>query len=210
MYTEGCIKLIFPTLPQDPYIISRTKALTRTLKKNLVKAFNPQVDALYFFDEARFGTHSKLGHGWFQKGVRTPVKVKLGFQNFYAYSAASPIDGDDFTLIQPKVNTQCMNIFLSEMSTHLGEKCAILVMDCAAWHRSKDLIVPANIQIMYLPPYSPELNPVERLWQHLKSNTIRNKVYETIEDLEDTVCAFICRFEKDVIKGICSANYLLN
>ena len=95
-----------------------------------------------------------------------------------------------------------MNIFLSEMSKHLGEKRAIVVMDCAGWHRSKDLIVPANIQIIYLPPYSPELNPVERLWQHLKSNTIRNRVYETIEGLEDTVCSFISHFKKDIIKSM--------
>lgn len=103
----------------------------RALKKNLTALAKDCLTSLYFFDEARFGTHSKLGHGWFQKGVRTQVKVKLGFENFYVYSAVSPISGEDFTLTAPKVNTDCMNIFLVEMSKYLGEKHATIVMDCA-------------------------------------------------------------------------------
>lgn len=67
--------------------------------------------ALYFFDESRFGTHSKIGHGWFEKGSRTGVKVKLGFENFYVYSAINPVFGDDFSLILPYVNTECLNLF---------------------------------------------------------------------------------------------------
>jgi hypothetical protein len=71
---------------------------------------------LFFFDESRFGTHSKLGHGWFAKGKRTGVAVKLGFANFYLYSAVEPETGEVFTLEIPHVNTNCMNVFLHEMS----------------------------------------------------------------------------------------------
>ena len=70
---------------------------------------------LYFFDEARFGTHSNLGHGWFPKGTRTAVKVKLGFKNFYVYSAVHISPGKDFSLILPKVNTINMNEFLAQI-----------------------------------------------------------------------------------------------
>ncbi|WP_341763215.1 MULTISPECIES: IS630 family transposase [unclassified Candidatus Tisiphia] len=114
---------------------------------------------MYFFDESRFGTHSKLGYGWFRKGSRTQVKAKMGFQNFYVYSAVNPITGDDFTLMMPNVNTVCLNIFLAEMSKQIGEQKAIIVMDCAGWHKAKELIIATNIEILYLPPYSPELNP---------------------------------------------------
>jgi hypothetical protein len=58
-----------------------------------------------FSDEVRFRTHSKLGHGWFERVSRTPVKVKLGYKNFYIYGCASPITGKSFTLIPPKANT---------------------------------------------------------------------------------------------------------
>ncbi|WP_425361870.1 IS630 family transposase [Candidatus Tisiphia endosymbiont of Mystacides longicornis] len=165
---------------------------------------------MYFFDESRFGTHSKLGHGWFRKGIRTQVKIKIGFQNFYVYSAVNPITGDDFSLMMPNVNTMSLNMFLVEMSKHIGVQKAIVVMDCAGWHKSKDLVVPANIEILYLPPYSPELNPAERLWEHLKSETIKNKVYNTIEQLEIVVSSSIKNLNTLLIQSICCMNHLLN
>ncbi|WP_425362241.1 IS630 family transposase [Candidatus Tisiphia endosymbiont of Mystacides longicornis] len=165
---------------------------------------------MYFFDESRFGTHSKLGHGWFRKGIRTQVKIKIGFQNFYVYSAVNPITGDDFSLMMPNVNTMSLNMFLAEMSKHIGVQKAIVVMDCAGWHKSKDLVVPANIEILYLQPYSPELNPAERLWEHLKSETIKNKVYNTIEQLEIVVSSSIKNLNTLLIQSICCMNHLLN
>ncbi len=80
--------------------------LKKTKKENKEK--NEEV---WFFDESRFGTHSKVGHGWFKTGIRTPVKIKLGYKNFYLYSAANPKTGEDFTLILPNVNINCMNVF---------------------------------------------------------------------------------------------------
>ena len=164
--------------------------------------------ALYFFDESRFGTHSKLGHGWFKKGKRSTVQIKLGFENFYLYSAVNPKNGDCFSLIAPSANTDCMNIYLEELSKHLGGQEALIVMDGASWHRSKALKVPDNITIILLPPYSPELNPVERLWHYAKSKLIRNQIYDNLEDLEDRVCAFLCSLSSESIQSICSFNYL--
>jgi len=73
-----------------------------------------------------------------------------------------------------------MNVFLNEISKTYANKEIVLVMDGAGWHKSKDLQVPDNIEIIILPPYSPELNPVERFWQHIKRYTIRNKIYKNI------------------------------
>jgi transposase len=165
---------------------------------------------IFFFDEARFGTHSKLGHGWFKKGSRTPVKVKIGFQNFYLYSAVNPNSGEDFTLILPKVNTDCMNIFLEKIAEQYKNIPITIVMDGAGWHKSKGLIIADSIEIIYLPPYCPELNPVERLWLYLKQNTIKNKIYETLGDLEETISKFILTLKQSEIKDICSVNYLFS
>lgn len=102
-----------------------------------------------------------------------------------------------------------MNIFLEQMSQHLGSKEAFLVMDCASWHRSKGLKVPQNITAIYLPPYSPELNPVERFWQHLKDNIIKNKIYDSIQLLEETLCTFIVSLTQDLLKQVCNVPYLI-
>jgi transposase len=137
------------------------------------------------------------------------VHTKLGFQNFYLYSAVDIKSGEDFTLILPKVNTTCMNLFLAEMTKHINDKSIILVMDGAGWHHSKDLQIPSNIEIIYLPAYSPELNPVERLWLHIKQKIIKNKVYETITEIEDVVCEFFqSTLDAQTIKSICSLSYL--
>ena len=100
-----------------------------------------------------------------------------------------------------------MNIFLEELSQAFSEEL-ILIMDGAGWHKSKALVIPSNTQIVLLPPYCPELNPVEKLWKYVKDNTIKNQVFEVLSDLEDEVCKFISGLETDVVKSICGG-YLL-
>lgn len=100
-----------------------------------------------FSDEARFGTHSKLGHGWFKRGSRTPVKVKLGYKNFYIYGCASPITAKHFTFLLPRADTICMNFFLKQLSLEYEGQTIILAVDGAGWHRSRALEVPENIEL---------------------------------------------------------------
>jgi len=107
----------------------------------------------------------------------------------------------------PHVNTVNMNEFLIQLFKDLGDKQAILVMDGAGWHKSKGLVIPESIEIVYLPPYSPELNPVEKLWQYIKSYTIKNRIYGTIDQLEYVVCEFIRGLNPASIKQTCSSNH---
>lgn len=181
----------------------------KSLKKNLAQKIkeDPTVEVL-FFDEARFGTHSKLGHGWYPKGSRTAVKVKLGYKNFYVYGVANPWTGRNFSLLLPKANTDCMNVFIQELVKDFEDKRIILVLDGAGWHKSKDLLIPNNITLVFLPPYSPELNPVERLWLHIKHHTIRSRIYNVLSDLENKVCDFIRDLDLEIVKSICNIDYL--
>ena len=128
--------------------------------------------------------------------------MKLGFKNFYLYSSLNSNDGKHFTLLLPNVNTDCMNVYLKELSRKIKED-VILIMDGAGWHKSKNLIVPKNIQIVLLPPYCPELNPVERLWRYIKDNVLKNKVFNTLLELELAVCKFVRNLSVDVVWGIC-------
>jgi hypothetical protein len=180
-----------------------------SLKKNLQSLIESRLDAeLFFFDESRFGTHSKVGHGWFKKGSRTPVRIKLGFQNFYVYSSINPTTGEDFTLMMPSVDTVCFNIYLEEFSKLLSDRKIIMVVDGAGWHKSKDLVMPANITLVFLPPYSPELNPVERFWKFIKYNTIRNQIFDTLADLEQALCIFFKTITPSIVTSICHVDYI--
>jgi len=101
-----------------------------------------------------------------------------------------------------------MNVFLAELSQEYSSDKLALIMDGAGWHKSSDLKVPENIKIFFLPPYSPELNPVERLWLYIKQRILSNKIYQTIDDLENTLCEFMSGLSKEVVKNICTASYL--
>jgi transposase len=161
-----------------------------------------------FFDEARFGTHTKRAYGWFVKGSRPRIDVKIGYKNFYLYGAVNSATGENFSLLMPNVNTASMNLYLSELSKEFIDQRIALIMDQAGWHKSKTLVVPDNIQLIYLPPYSPELNPIERLWLYIKKNVLNNRLYEQIELLEDNLCNFIKSLQKTTVQSICSAQYL--
>ena len=81
-----------------------------------------------------------------------------------------------------------MNLYLKDFAKQLPEDVhALMIMDGAGWHKSKELQIPANISILLLPPYSPELNPVELIWRQLRQRKLSNRLYPTIDDLEAAV-----------------------
>lgn len=162
---------------------------------------------LYFFDESRFGTHSNVGHGWFEKGRRTALSYNMGYKNFYLYSSVNPLNGNNFSLILPNVDTINFNVFLEEFAKTL-DKNAIIVVDGASWHRSKALNVPKNIEIIIQPPYSPEINPVEKLWQYIKRHTIKNKLFTNLEIIEEALCQILKSMTQDHFRKICNVKYI--
>lgn len=162
---------------------------------------------IFFFDESRFGTQSIIGYAWFPKNQPAVVKKSCGYQNSYIYSATNSFTGQHFTLELPLVNTDHMNVFLQQMSCEFKHKITI-IMDRASWHRSKTLEIPDNIEIILLPPYSPELNPVERLWLYIKDKVMKNRVFESLNQLLNETGEFIKNLSSEVIKSVCGCNYL--
>jgi len=134
-----------------------------------------------FQDEAGFGRINKPKRCWCRAGVRPVVPCHHIREYRYAYGAVSPLDGELFTLIMPYTNTECMNIFLEELSKQYSTEYILLIVDNAAWHRSKGLIVPENIELYPLLPYTPELNPIEQIWDELREKGFRNEIFPTLE-----------------------------
>lgn len=139
---------------------------------------------LFFQDEARFGRISDPTYCWAPRGFRPIISSQIVREYTYAFSAVSPNDGQSYSLILPYANTEAMNIFLWEFSKAFQEYRIILIMDKAAWHRSKDLTNMENIRYIYQPPYSPELNPVEHLWEYIRENYFKNAYWLSMEALE--------------------------
>jgi transposase len=165
---------------------------------------------VFFFDEGRFGLKPTLGRYWTRKGVRPVATVKPGYDNFYVYSAVCPATGEDVSLFLPRVNTTMMNTFLEHMNVALGKRSCLLVLDQAGWHNSKDLKLPQNIGLVFLPPCSPEPNPVERLWQWMKRHSIRNRFYHSLEDVMDSVQNCVRMASAPFLKSLCRCDYILH
>ena len=152
-----------------------------------------------------------MGHGWFKTGIRTPIKIKLGFKNFYLYSAINPKTGEEFTLLLPYVNKEWMKVFMDEFYKKYKNRNITIIMDGAGWHKDFQYLLRGTkkIKIILQPPYSPELNPVEKLWQYIKDKTIKNRIYETIEELEDRICEFVKNsLNPEIIRSVCNIKYV--
>ena len=133
--------------------------------------------------------------------------MNMKFKYRYLYKAVSPKTGDSFSFIMPDMRTESLNLFLDKFNKYLGERNVVIVMDNASSHKSKSLRIPANIQIEYLPPYSPELNPVERVFQDMKKY-LKNKVFNTIEELEDSLCEIVKLFSPKKLKNLTFYPYI--
>jgi transposase len=162
-----------------------------------------------FFDEARFGLHPDIARLWALRGRRAIVPVKTGYKNFYLYAAVDPRQGESFILILPRVDTEMINLYLDELSKSFPDKNILLIWDQAGYHRSKDLKIPDNIKIEPLPPYSPELNPPERLWRWLRRHVCRNRLFLSLDEQIEALGQAIRILSQGDLAIMCSCNYLL-
>ena len=137
-------------------------------------------------DESRIGQQGSLTRIWAPRGTR-PRKVKQQqFISAYIYGAACAKTKDSFGLILPTTNTISMQTYIDQLSKHVKVgRQIVLVIDNARWHTSKQLKVPENITLIPLPAYSPELNPMEQVWQWMKHNHLSNICFESYDDIVD-------------------------
>jgi len=125
----------------------------------------------------------------------------------YLYKAVNPRTGESFDLVMPIINTDGLNKFLEEFKKYIGERKIVLIMDNASFHKSKGLKIPDGIEIEYLPPYSPELNPVERVFQDIKKY-FKNKIFEDLDKLEEKLFDVINSLSENHLKSLTFYPYI--
>ncbi|WP_455181422.1 IS630 family transposase [Azospirillum melinis] len=144
---------------------------------------------VFFQDEARFGQKGWLCHRWWLKGQRPPGLCDQRLDWTYLYAAVEPTTGDGFALVLPTVSTIAMSRFLADFATTLApDDHAVMVLDGAGWHASKSLVVPNNLTLVPLPPYSPECNLVERVWLFLREKLMSLRVFPDQGAIIDACC----------------------
>ncbi len=177
-----------------------------------IAADHPAKDVrVYFQDEARFGTQGTITRVWARKGSRPRAVRQNGREWLYVLMAVCAGTGAASALIMPELSTVVVNLFLAQFSRELPAGVhAVLIWDGAGFHTGGDLVVPGNVSLIRLPPYSPELNPVENLWHYLRSHHWSNRAYEGYKDLEEEAVRSVRAVCQDVekLKTICNAEYI--
>lgn len=150
-------------------------------------------------DEARIGLQPVLRRVWAKRHQRPRAVVEPKYEWLWLYAAVHPASGRVFWLILPRLNRSCVAIFLREFArAHAScpNKPIVLVWDGAPGHRAAESKVPPNISLARLPPYTPELNPAERLWSKVKE-AVANKHHQTLDELEDRVAERCKHLDKE-------------
>jgi len=165
----------------------------------------------YFEDEARFGTQGTITRVWAPRGSRPRAVRQNGREWLYVLMAVCVGTGATSALIMPALDMEVLNLFLEQFGRELPAGVhAVLIWDGAGYHTGGGLVVPDNVSLIQLPPYSPELNPVENLWHYLRSHHWSNRPYEGYKGLEREAVRSLCAVCEDAerLKSICNADYV--
>lgn len=166
---------------------------------------------VWFEDECRFGQKGTLTTVWADRGSRPVAPRPDEYGNLHVLAAVCPATGRAEGLISERLDVGVVQIFLDQLATTIAaDTQVVMVWDGAPYHTSGKLRVPANITIVRLPPYSPELNPVENLWHFLRSHHWSNRNYVDLEAVEAAAMdawAKVC-LNPETIRSVCACPYL--
>lgn len=169
---------------------------------------------LWWQDEARVGQQGTLTYVWAAKGSRPRAPRDQRYEWAYLFGAVCPAHGTAAALVLPSVNVRAMNLHLAEISRQVAaDHHAVVILDGAGWHQPGDkLIVPANISLLHLPPYCPELNPVENIWQYLRQNCLSHRVFQSYAAIVDACCQAWNKLAEapELIRSIASRAWAVN
>lgn len=162
---------------------------------------------LCFEDESRFGLHPFSYRCITLPGIKPVANISYTYENFYLYGAVEPITGESFFLEMPWLNSACFQIFLDEFAKVYPTSLNILVLDNGRFHQAKSLQIPENVILLFLPPYSPELNPIERFWQDIKAKLFKN-VFTSIKEMQDKLTQILKNYTEETIASMTKFDYI--
>ena len=148
-------------------------------------------------------------HRWFTRGVRPTGLCDQRYTWAHAFAAVRPATGEDFALVLPHVSTAAMNVFLERFAAaRPKDEHAALVLDGAGWHAANHLKVPQNVTLIRLPPYSPELNPVERVWLYLRERHLSHRLLDGYDEIVDALCSAWKALTPERLRSLTAYAYL--
>jgi hypothetical protein len=171
--------------------------------------FSERLVRLFMEDEARLGLHEGMTRRCLTaKGVKPLQAVLPRYEYFWLYGAVEPLTGEALFLEMPALDSACFQAFLDEFSRTYPDSLNLMVLDGAPAHIAHCLRIPDNVLLVHLPPYSPELNPIERLWQDLRK-WLGSGLPASLDALKEHVAQILRGYSHQTLASITGYDYIL-
>jgi len=174
------------------------------------KIFNlPKNTMVWFADEVFFEVCSKISYTWGLKGQKTIVKNNSSSGKDCVIGAIEPYEGKSFFLQWDWIDSRVVESFFKNLSEFYPDKKHLIIMDNAAYHRNQggeEYPLPKNIELFFLPPYSPDFNFIEKLWKVLRDGFLNNNFFKNILELKDYVSGVLKKVmnTKEIVLNVCN------
>ena len=175
----------------------------------VVPAQPSQPVKVWAFDESRFGLQTIRRRRITARGVKPVGRYQHRFENFYLYGSIAPKCGDGFFLGLPKLDQAHVQFFLDEFARARPDTLNVLLLDNARSHTAKTLRVPENVILLFQPPYAPEVNPAERVWEDLKQD-LAWECFDTLAALQDRIVDLVHAYDAATLQSLTSYPYLMH
>jgi len=162
-------------------------------------------------DESRLGLHLPVRRRLTGYGVKPIQVVAPLYEYYWLYAAVEPTTGEAFWWELPRLDADCFSVFLRQFGQYYAESLNIVLLDQAPAHVAQRVKVPENVVLVWLPAYSPELNPVERLWEDLKRHidVLHDQVRSSLTALQEHVADLVQRYAAETIASLTGYAYLV-
>jgi transposase len=202
-FHENNLSLVVPR----PQVTDKQDAEKRLLFIERITELAQNNNEIWFCDEVGFDGDPRPRSRWVKKGSK-PVNGRASEHiRFSAIGSINPLSGEMFSLVVPQVDSKVFQVYLDEISKSTDKRPLVLVLDNASWHKAQGLNWH-NIMPLYLPPYSPDFNPIENLWRYIKINHFSNWYANNVEMLIEKICSALNSLTTDLIKNCTNPNYL--
>ena len=164
---------------------------------------------VWAYDESRLGLHTIRRRRITARGTKPVGQCQQRFANFYLYGAIAPASGDAFFLGLPKFNTEWVQYFLDEFARARPDTVNVLVLDNSPCHTAQALQIPENVVLLFQEPYAPELNPAERVWEHLKA-ALAWRCFANLAELQAEIVRLVEAYDAATLQSLTAYPYIMD
>jgi hypothetical protein len=143
------------------------------------------------------------------EGIKPVQPFEIKFESYYLYGAVEPSTGESFFLEMPRLDSSCFQVYMDELSSCYRTDLILLLLDNSLTHKAKSLRIPENVKLLFIPPYSPELNPIERLWQYINDH-LSFSLMKELETLKHEVSNVLDKCTAPIIASLTGYSYIIN